>query len=104
MEDPSFYWPYVSTCCSCLSLLVTVGASATPAERNLYHQEEYYNSNHDAGTVVEIDYNIWQKLQYQAEKQELISSSPSFPERLGTWGKSDPYLKKFTFLWPRERS
>lgn len=31
-------------------LLVTVGVSATPAEKNLDYHEEYYNSNHDAGT------------------------------------------------------
>lgn len=68
MEDLNFYWPYVSICRSCLSLLATVGTSATSAERNLDHQEKYYKSNHDAGTVVETDYNIWQKLQHQAEK------------------------------------
>lgn len=54
-EVSSFYWPYVSICCSCLSFSVTVGVSFTPAERNLDHKEEYYNSNHDAGTVVVID-------------------------------------------------
>lgn len=54
MKDSSFYWPYVSICTACLSLVVTGmgagGAIAIPAERNLDLQEEYYNSNHDAGT------------------------------------------------------
>lgn len=60
MEVSSFYWPYVSICCSCLSFSVTVGVSSTPAERNLDHQEEYSNSNYDAGIDVVIDrlYNL----------------------------------------------
>lgn len=49
MKDSSFYWPYVSICSACLSLVVTGGATASPAERNLDLHEEYYNSNHDAG-------------------------------------------------------
>lgn len=68
MEVSRFHWPYVSICSSSLSALVTVGASATPADRSLDHQEEFYNSNNDTGTIVEIVYNILQRLQYQAEK------------------------------------
>lgn len=52
MEVSSFYWPYVNLCCTCLSFSVTVGVSSTPAEGNLDHQEEYYNSNYDAGIDV----------------------------------------------------
>lgn len=81
-----------------------MGASSVPAERNLDHQEEYYNSNHDAGTVVRIDYTIWQKLQYQAEKQEHIASSLQLSRKTRHLWKSYVYLEKLIFLWPGERS
>lgn len=86
----------------CLSLLVTEEASSTPAEKNLYHQE-YYNSNHDAGTVVR-GAKIQKKVQYQAGKQEHIASYLQLSSNTRHMWKSDFYLEKLMFLGPGEKS